>query len=139
MHYQRWRKTGDPGPAGRRRREHGAWRMNDLGYMFRVVPGTTSAKKRGKAAGGVIELQHRVVMEQLLGRSLGPHEQVHHKNTIRHDNDPSNLEVWTKSQPSGGRPEDLVRWVVHYYADLVEAELKTHKREQKTGQLRLVI
>jgi len=78
-------------------------------------------------------------MEQILGRPLEPFEEVHHKNTIRHDNDPNNLELWTKPQPSGGRPEDLVAWVVHYYSDLVETELRARRHEQKTGQLRLVI
>lgn len=59
---------------------------------------------------GKLVREHRLVMEQILGRPLLPTEEVHHKNTIRHDNDPDNLELWVKSQPAGGRVSDLVEW-----------------------------
>lgn len=49
-------------------------------------------------------------MEEMIGRSLFSNENVHHKNGVRHDNRPENLELWVKSQPSGQRPEDLVTW-----------------------------
>lgn len=53
---------------------------------------------------------HRYVMEAVLGRALYPGENVHHKNGVRFDNSPENLELWVTSQPSGQRPDDLVEW-----------------------------
>ncbi|TMK84771.1 MAG: HNH endonuclease, partial [Actinobacteria bacterium] len=38
--------------------------------------------------------EHILVMEQLLGRYLSPDETVHHRNGVRNDNRPENLELW---------------------------------------------
>ena len=38
-------------------------------------------------------LEHRVVAEEKYGRPIEPGEHVHHLNSIRSDNDPSNLEI----------------------------------------------
>jgi hypothetical protein len=62
-------------------------------------------------------------MEQMLGRRMRPFETVHHRNGLRADNRPENLELWASAHPPGARVEDLVDWVVTMYPDRVRQRL----------------
>lgn len=55
-------------------------------------------------------VQHRLVMEEHLGRPLEKYERVHHRNAIRSDNRLDNLELWTTNHPNGSRVEDKLKW-----------------------------
>lgn len=81
--------------------------MNEDGYILRVDP---RSKK--------YVLEHRLVYEVLiLKRPLRPEETVHHKNGIRHDNRPDNLELWASRHPVGQRVDDLVAFAVEILRD----------------------
>lgn len=117
MHRMRLRTHGELGP-GLSMRPGGSRITRKDGYVMVHKPEHPAARR-----GGYV-LEHRLVMEQLLGRYLLPRENVHHRNGIRDDNRPENLELWTKPQLAGQRVEDLVAWVVEHYRPFVEAALQ---------------
>lgn len=108
MHFQRLRRLGHVGPVGRI--ERGRYKDSN-GYVV--------VRKEGNRK----ILEHRLVMERILGRELTAQENVHHKNGIRDDNRPENLELWVKPQPQGQRVKDLVAWVISAYPAEVRAQL----------------
>jgi len=83
----------------------GHWRggrINRRGYVFIHSPDHPACQhnKRKYVA------EHRLIMENHLGRYLKPSESVHHKNGVKADNRLENLELWGKSHPNGVRMED---------------------------------
>lgn len=116
MHLFRFKKYGDPGIDGMIRPGDSRFKMRS-GYIKIHNPNHKNANCDGYV------LEHRLVMEQMLGRPLRKFENVHHVNGIRDDNRPENLELWAKAQPSGQRAADLAEWVVETYPELVEAAL----------------
>lgn len=79
----------------------GRW-VNRHGYVMVYSPEHPNATKRGYM------LEHRLVMEQVVGRPLRRHETVHHKNGDRADNRPENLELWGTKHKPGVRMADMV-------------------------------
>lgn len=97
------------GPVGPLKRPNGeGWKDPALGYRH----------VRGK-------LEHRAVMEGVLGRPLVSFETVHHRNGIRDDNRPENLVLILKSKHVPGQSvEGFLDRIVALYRPLLLAKLQ---------------
>lgn len=92
--YSCLRKNGVLRTRKNKRSEIGATTVTNEGYITEKVP--DSWPFLGKMSGygdGTWIAQHRLVMAEYLNRPLGPHEQVHHKNGNKKDNDITNLQL----------------------------------------------
>lgn len=114
MHYHRWKRTGDPlGKWGLQPRKSQGYTTTD-GYRM------SAERQDGRPV-----LEHRLVMSQVLGRPLRRFEEPHHKNGIRDDNSPGNLELWVNwRQPNGQRLDDLLDFIASYYPDEIRTRLE---------------
>lgn len=146
MHYARWRKYGDPGIVGSKRKKfeysictvegcgrkqhckelcvtHYTRRQNGIEALEIRELGTYNTKdgyirKTFDERGPMPE--HRWIMEQYIGRRLVDEENVHHINGVRNDNRIENLELWSKRQPAGQRVADKIEWaneIIAMYGD----------------------
>jgi len=82
----------------------GGKRVESGGYIEVYLPNHPNARQTGYVK------EHRVIMEEKLGRYLLPEENVHHINGNKIDNCIENLELWSISQPCGQRVEDKIAW-----------------------------
>ncbi len=113
MHAARLRATGSTGPVDPLIAGPGEGCLDKTtGYRY-----VSAGENR-------MVLEHRAVMEKVLGRSLLPSESVQHRNGVRDDNRVENLELWTRHHPFGVRVSDLVAYVVEIYPDEVAAALR---------------
>lgn len=85
--------------------ESPAWRGGravKAGYIQIYKWGHSNADVKGYLS------EHVFVMSEYLGRPLEEGETVHHKNGVRSDNSPNNLELWASRHPRGQRVSDLI-------------------------------
>jgi len=121
MHHTRRYRHGDTGPIESLmppKNKNGEGSISKAGYRIFSING-----QRIK--------EHRLVMENHIGRKLLPEENIHHKNGDRSDNRIENLEIWNTKQPAGQRVQDKViyaKQILNLYGDQMTQD-KLDKQE----------
>ena len=111
------------------RKKDGQKHTNSGGYVEVYMYDHPSVKnKRTKRV-----MEHRLVMEDVLGRYLEPYETVHHKHGIRDDNRPEELELWLQNgHPTGKRLRDV------YEKDMERLALENYNLKKRLAHLEKV-
>lgn len=86
-----WKKRFPNGRFGKDAARWKGGRRLCMGYWIIYKPKHPYATKQGYV------MEHRLVMENKLGRYLKPEELVHHVNHVKTDNRPENLEIYNRS------------------------------------------
>jgi|APSaa5957512622_1039677.scaffolds.fasta_scaffold26741_4 hypothetical protein len=108
MHYARLKKHGKVGVSHSKKRPNGMGHISNDGYHYFYKPEHPNAYKNGKVAA------HVLVMTEIIGRPLCVGESVHHKNGIKTDNSPDNLELRTSFHPTGQSIKEMVDFCKSY-------------------------
>lgn len=105
----------------------GTWKHID-GYVAVKVPKGHHLRMANGYA-----YQHQLVAEEMLGRPLTDNEAVHHKNGIKDDNRPENLEVMTRTEHAVGHSKQRKRDV---YGRMTTRNLPPPIRDEVTGRMK---
>ena len=99
---------------------------HSAGYLLEWAPGHPRAR-HGRV------LQHILVMEAMLGRSLAGDEEVHHVNGRRDDNRPENLEVVKRGLHQSMHWQDPAFRAAQ--SERMRRHVATRRRDPATGRL----
>lgn len=106
----KWQHYETEHPFGRSGSKSVHWkggRRISRGYVHIYAPGHPRNVGKTKHGANRYVREHRLIMEEALGRYLKPSEVVHHINGDRLDNRIENLELWINGHPYGQRAGDI--------------------------------
>ena len=110
------KKVSDRAKERQQGANHSCWKGGRLvvtrGYILIWKKGHPAASRKGYV------MEHRLIMEEIVGRYLTDEEEVHHKNFIHGDNAPDNLQLF---------PNHAEHMKAH------KGNLKTHQRHLITS------
>lgn len=101
-----------------------------IGHKFKKKNGYVMIKVKNDLRASInnYRYEHVVVIESMMGRSLQEGETVHHKNGLRWDNRPENLELWESSHRPGQRISDVIDFCTKYLSKYAPERLSVNFR-----------